>query len=151
MEKVCVFVDGSNFYFALKRNNLPTRVDYYELSKALAGPDRELVRTYYYNSAYDPEMDTEQAKTQQTFFNSLRNTPFLDLRLGRLVPGHEGSFKPKGEKPLFSAELVYFAARGLFDTAIVITEDTDYSPAIHWVKELGRTVEILFFQGFPAL
>ena len=40
--RVCIFIDGSNFYFALKRNNYPTRVDYFELSKALAGPDREL-------------------------------------------------------------------------------------------------------------
>ena len=32
MERVCIFIDGSNFYFALKRNNRATRVDYYQLS-----------------------------------------------------------------------------------------------------------------------
>jgi hypothetical protein len=145
-ERVCIFIDGSNFYFALKRNNYPTRVDYFELSKALAGPDRELVRTYYYNSAYDPEVATEQSKTQQTFFDSLRKTPFLELRLGRLVSGPEGAFKTRGEKTLFSSDLVYFAARGLFDTAIVVTEEWEFSPVLTLVKELSKTVEIGFFK-----
>ena len=59
MERVCVFIDGSNFYFALKRNNRATRVDYYQLSLALAGPDRQLVHTYYYNVAYDKPGDQQ--------------------------------------------------------------------------------------------
>ena len=121
-------------------------MDYFELSKALAGPDRELVRTYYYNSAYDPEVATEQSKTQQTFFDSLRKTPFLELRLGRLVSGPEGAFKTRGEKTLFSSDLVYFAARDLFDTAIVLTEEWEFSTVLNLVKELGKTVEIGFFR-----
>jgi uncharacterized LabA/DUF88 family protein len=121
-------------------------VDYFELSKALAGPDRELVRTYYYNSAYDPEVATEQSKTQQAFFDSLLKTPSLELRLGRLVSGPEGAFKTRGEKTLFSSDLVYFAARSLFDTAIVVTEEWEFSPVLSLVKELGKTVEIGFFR-----
>ena len=112
----------------------------------MAGPDRELVRTYYYNSAYDPLLATEQSKTQQSFFDSLRKTPYLDLRLGRLVSGADGNFKTKGEKTIFSSDLVYFAARSLFDTAIVVTEDADFSPVLNLVKEFGRAVEIGFFR-----
>ena len=59
MDRICVFIDGSNFSFALKRNNHPTRVDYHELSKALTGPNRRLIRTYYFNSAYDPTLSPE--------------------------------------------------------------------------------------------
>jgi uncharacterized LabA/DUF88 family protein len=146
MERVCVFVDGSNFYFALKRNNYPTRVDYYELSKALAGPDRHLVRTYYFNSVYDSVLAAEQAKIQKTFYDSLHLMPLLDLHLGRIIPGREGRFITKGEKPLFSAQLVYYAARGIFDTAIVITEDQDFSDALTKTKELGKHVEICLFK-----
>lgn len=146
MERVCVFIDGDNFYFGLKRNNYPTRVDYYELSKALAGPDRQLVRTYYFNSAYDPVTAPEQAKSQYSFYESLRHTPNLDLRLGKLIQLQDGNFRPKGEKPLFAAELVYHSARGIFDTAIVVTEDHDFSDAINKAKELGKHVEICLFQ-----
>ena len=145
-ERVCIFIDGSNFYFALKRNNYSTRVDYHELSKALAGPDRELVRTYYFNSAFDPVVATEQSNTQQAFFDSLRKTPYLELRLGRLVLGQDGSFKPRGEKTQFSSDLVYLAACDHFDTAIVVTEEWEFSPVLTLVKELGKTVEIGFFR-----
>ena len=146
MERVCVFIDGSNFYFALKRNNRVTRVDYYQLSLALAGPDRKLIRTYYYNVAYDKNQFPDKAKTQISFLDSLDRTPYLDLRLGRLVSTFDGNVQERGMDVLFAADLVYYAARKTFDTAIVVTEDGDYTPALEWVKELGKHVEIATFQ-----
>jgi uncharacterized LabA/DUF88 family protein len=146
VEKVCVFIDGSGFYFSLKRNNRITRVDYHELSQALVGPDRQLVRTYYYNSAYDPVSSPEQRRTQQPFLDSLSKTPCLEPRMGRLVPSQDGGFKEKGTSVLLSADLVYYATRGFYDTAIVITEDSDFSYAINKAKELGRHVEVCLFK-----
>ncbi len=67
MSRVCVFIDGSNLYFALKRNNKMTRVDYYQFSLALAGDRRKLVRTYYYNAVFDAAHFSEKAKSQQSF------------------------------------------------------------------------------------
>ena len=145
MNRVCVFIDGSNFYFALKRNNYSTRVDYYELSKALAGPDRKLIRTYYFNSAYDQVTSPEQAKSQQPFLDSLDKTPYLDLQLGRLVPTREGGFREKGTDSRLASNLVYFAARNFYDTAVVITEEPDFSVPLGYVKELGRHVELCLF------
>ena len=146
MERVCVFIDGSNFYFALKRNNRATRVDYYQLSLALAGPDRQLVRTYYYNVAYDKNQFPDKAKTQMSFLDSLDRTPYLELRLGRLVSTLDGNVQERGMDVLIASDLVYYAARKAFDTAIVVTEDADYSPVLEKVKELGRHVEIATFQ-----
>jgi uncharacterized LabA/DUF88 family protein len=146
VEKVCVFIDGSGFYFALKRNNRVTRVDYHELSQALVGPDRELVRAYYYNSAYDPVLSPEQRKTQQSFLDSLSKTPCLEPRLGRLVPSQDGGFKEKGTSVLLSADLIYYATRGHYDTAIIITEDSDFAYAISKTKELGKHVEVCLFK-----
>jgi uncharacterized LabA/DUF88 family protein len=145
MERVCVFIDGSNFYFALKRNNRVTRVDYYQLSLALAGPDRQLVRTYYYNVAYDKNQFPEKAKNQMSFLDSLDRTPFLELRLGRLVSTFEGNVQERGMDVLLASDLVYYAGRKAFDTAIVVTEDNDYFPALERVKELGCHVEIATF------
>ena len=145
MDRIGVFIDGSNFYFALKRNNHPTRVDYHELSKALAGPDRRLIRTYYFNSAYDPTLSPEQYKGQMPFLDSLTRTPYLELRLGKLVPSKEGGFKEKGTDVRLAADLVYYAARDLFDTAVVITENTEFAPVLNQVKELGKQVELCLF------
>ncbi len=146
MERVCVFIDGNNFYFGLKRNNLATRVDYYQLSSALAGSERELVRSFYYNVAYDQKNFPEKAKTQQPFLDSLDRTPYLELRLGRMVLNHvNNSYHEKGVEVLLSSELVFYAARNLYDTAILVTEDDDYSPVLELVKQTGKHVEIALF------
>ena len=144
-ERIGVFIDGSNFYFGLKRNNRPTRVDYFKLCTALAGPDRELVRIYYYNSAYDPDLSPEQAKGQQSFFDSLDKTPFLELRLGRISLSLDGSTKVKGVATRLASDLIFYAALGGFDTAIVLTDDSEYAPVLAQVKELGRQMEIGLF------
>jgi len=150
MDRVCVFVDGSNFYFGLKRNNQNTRVDYYEFSKAITGPDRRLVRTYYYNSAYDSVLSPDQHKSQQPFLDSLSKTPYLELRMGRLVPNHDGGYKERGAGIKLASDIVYYAARDFYDTAIVITDDTDLAVALSHVKEMGRQVELgLFHDSQP--
>jgi uncharacterized LabA/DUF88 family protein len=44
-----------------------------------------------------------------------------------------------------AADMVYYAARDFYDTAIVVTEDQDFSPAMGLVKELGKHVELAVF------
>jgi uncharacterized LabA/DUF88 family protein len=150
MDRVCLFIDGSGFYFSLKRNNHATRVDYHELSKALVGPDRKLIRAYYYNSAYDPALSPDQWKTQQSFLDSLTRTPFLELRLGKLIPQKEGGFREKGTDIRLVSDMVYYAAKDIYDTAIVITENTDFAGALAQVKEFGKHIELCFFpEGQP--
>jgi uncharacterized LabA/DUF88 family protein len=150
MNRVCVFIDGSKFYFSLKRNNCPTRVDYHKLSLALTGPDRQLIRTYYYNASYDPVLFPDQWKTQQPFLESLSKTPYLELKLGKLVPALEGGFKERGSEVLLATDLVYCAFKNICDTVIVLTEEADFSPTFKQVKELGRHVELGTFKDFQS-
>lgn len=146
MNKVSVFIDGSSLYFGFKRNNRATRVDYYEFSKTIVGPDRHLVKTFYYNSAYDQFLSPEKYKTQQPFLDSLSMTPNLELHLGRLVPTREGGFKEVGADIKFASEIVYYSAKNIFDTAIVVTENPDFLSALSQVKELGVHVELGLFR-----
>ncbi len=145
MERVCVFIDGSNLYFALKRNNKMTRVDYFQFASALTGEKRNLIRTYYYNAVFDSTHFSDKAKSQQSFFDSLDRTPYLELRLGRIIQNREGHRMEKGVDVRMAADMVFYAARDFFDTAIVVTEDQDFSPAMGLVKELGKHVELAIF------
>ncbi len=145
MSRVCVFIDGSNLYFALKRNNKMTRVDYYQFSLALTGERRKLVRTFYYNAVFDSNHFSDKAKSQQSFFDSLDRTPYLELRLGRIIQNREGHRMEKGVDVRMAADMVYYAARDFYDTAIVVTEDQDFSPPISLVKDLGKHVELALF------
>lgn len=146
MERVSVFIDGSNFYFGLKRNNFQTRIDYFELSRAMAGPDRQLQRTYYFNSIYDANLFPEQFKQQQSFLDSLDRTPYLELILGKLVPFREGGFREKGVDTRMASEILYRAAVKSYETALVITDNPDFVPVISQVKDLGVSVELFLFR-----
>lgn len=54
MDRVCIFIDGSNFYHALKAAELPVGVDLGKLGTELTGPDRRHIHTYYYNAPLRP-------------------------------------------------------------------------------------------------
>jgi uncharacterized LabA/DUF88 family protein len=144
VKRVCIFVDGSNLYFALKRNNRPTRVDYYELGRALAGPNRDLMRIFYYNAIWDPVANPDKAKTQQTFLDSLDRTPYLELRLGKIVQ-RDNQRMEKGVDVRLASDMVFYAAKDFYDVAIVVTEDQDFVSAMALVKELGKHVELATF------
>lgn len=144
MERVCVFVDGSNFNFGLKANNCETRLNYYELSKALAGPDRELVRTFYYNSDYAAPLTPEQCKEHVPILDALMRTPQLEMR--PILPV-EGVTHGGGSMVMLASELVFHAARGLYDTAILVTSDAFIAPAMAHAKALGPHVEVALFWG----
>jgi len=142
--RVCIFIDGSNFYHLTKMNDLPTNIDYNELSKALAG-DRTLVRTYYYNSFYDADMYPDRAKAQTPFYEALGRVPYLEVRLSRLMPKQDGGFHEKGVDVKASVDMVYYAALDFYDTAILVSGDQDFAPALLAVKEMGKHVEVAAF------
>jgi uncharacterized LabA/DUF88 family protein len=150
MERVCVFIDGSRFYFALKRNFFKTKVDYYKLAKALTGQDRQLVKILYYNSAYDPDTAPELFQNQKSFLGALEKVPNLQLRLGKIVQNGAGTFTEKGTDVLFSADIIYYAAKDLFDTAIIFAEEDDFAYPMELVKGMGKNVELCHFRDIKS-
>lgn len=85
--RVCVFIDGSNFYYACRENlGGRTDVNYGSFAAFLVGPSRHLVRTYFYSCALPPDHDENARRAQQKFFIALQRIPYTELRLGRLVP-----------------------------------------------------------------
>lgn len=74
MERVMIFIDGSNFYHGLKGNNCSTKIDFYKLSKLLTGNRRKLITTYYYNAAYNQKDDPQKYADQLKFFARLKKT-----------------------------------------------------------------------------
>ena len=59
-ERVTIFIDGSNFYYALKSARGNARIDFRYLVDNLVA-DRSLIRVYYYNApvnqAEEPQRD----------------------------------------------------------------------------------------------
>src|SRR6185436_13297029 len=91
------------------------------------------------------EMDKAGAKAQQQFLAKLDRTPYLDVRLGRLEP-RQGGWEEKGVDTRLVADMVFMAARDLYDVAVLVSGDGDLAFAAQAVKDLGKHVENAYFK-----
>jgi uncharacterized LabA/DUF88 family protein len=154
-EKVCVFIDGSNFFHACRENLGRTDVNIGAFAQWLVTPARTLVRTYYYNCRLSPEHDEAARLAQQGFFGALDRTPYLEVRLGKLVKrdttcracgDRYERWTEKGVDMRIGVDMLSAAAKSLYETAILVTGDGDLAEAVRAVKELGQHVEVAAFQ-----
>ena len=146
MEKVAIFIHGSNLYHGLKTHIGNPEIDFYKFSQLLCGEDRKLVRTYYYNAPLIQELDPETYHAQQKFFSSLRETPYLEVHLGKVERRGNG-FVERGVDLKLGLDMVELARADIFDTAIIVTGDNTFIPAVSAVKQHGKNVEHAFFPG----
>lgn len=145
-ERVMIFIDGNNFYHELKGHYGRSDIDFTKFCRKLAGT-RSLVRTYYYNAVVDREREPDRYMRQQRFFESLRALPYFELRFGRLVYFDWPRQSPieKGVDVKLSTDMIVHAFRNSYDTAILVSGDTDYAAALQAVKDQGKHVEVVLF------
>ena len=148
--RVMVYVDGSNLYHSLKQVAGRTDLDFAKFSKKLAGEDRQLVRTYYYNAPVDQIREPDSYRMQQRFFQALRRIDYFEIRLGRLryttgwpsVPPYE-----KGVDIRLGTDMLVHGFAGNYDVAILVSGDTDFADAVQAVKNQGLHVEGALFSS----
>lgn len=143
MDRVCIFIDGSNLYFQLKELEAKVKIDYHRLSLALTGEERKLVRTYYY-ACPPPDPQVDSYDDQHKFFSYLKNTPYLELRFGHLEMRGDAQVE-KGVDVRIAIDMVSLAYAGAYDAAVLISNDADLAPAMDKIKDLGKHVEYAYF------
>lgn len=150
MVRAAVFIDGSNFYHACRESLGRTDVDLGKFGRYLVG-DRELVRIYYYNCPLPSDAPDEQRRAQERFYGALARVPYLEVRLGKLIPKDfkcsrcsEITRRPveKGVDMRIGVDMLSLASKGLIDVAVLVSGDGDLVEAIKAVKELGKHVEL---------
>jgi uncharacterized LabA/DUF88 family protein len=142
-ERVAIFIDGSNLYHALRDNCLRVDLNFAEFTNKLCA-GRPLFRTYYYNVLQDPLQRPDSHREQQEFLDTLRKTPYLEVRLGstKLL---QGVPVEKGIDIMLATDLLHYAWDDLYDVAILVSGDGDFAYALQTVKNLGRHVEVAYF------
>jgi uncharacterized LabA/DUF88 family protein len=142
-DRVAIFIDGSNLYHSVKNNFGRHDINFTEFAGKLSA-GRKLFRIYYYNVLQDPSQNPEGHKEQQEFLEALRKTPYLEIRLGstKKALGVE-----KGIDVMIATDLLYFAWRGFYDVAILVSGDADFAYAVQAVKNMGKHVEVAYFEG----
>ncbi|HEY78163.1 MAG TPA: NYN domain-containing protein [Dehalococcoidia bacterium] len=143
--RVAIFIDGSNLYHALRSNFGRYNLNYAKFTNKLCG-ERRLLRTYYYNVLQDPSQRPDVYREQREFLDILRQTPYLEVRLGSTKIA-QGIPVEKGIDVMLATDLLYFAWHDFYDVAILVSGDADFAYALQAVKNVGKHVEVAYFES----
>jgi uncharacterized LabA/DUF88 family protein len=151
-ERVIIFIDGSNHYHIIKNmfNNSKKMFDFNfeKFAKYLTG-NRKLVEVYYYNTPLDRMKDEKTYVKQQQFFDKIKRIPNFNLVLCRLqkqkINGKIIYFVKEDDIHL-AVDMVKLAYKNSYDTAILVSTDGDFVPAVKAIKEIGKNIENIGFE-----
>lgn len=161
---VRVYIDGFNFYYRLFKNSNRTHrlspalkwLDLRKLSSRLA-PGHTIDWVGYFTAPIVPNhLDPDQHVRQRAYLSALETLPNVEVVRGsfrkvekrgiqRSNPDQGvvvfDTYEEKGSDVNLGVRLVWDAARGAFDSAIVISNDSDLADAIRIVTvEIGKPV-----------
>lgn len=175
MARISILIDGANFYLlALKNLGIQDANFDYEAFINLLANGREVIphgKRFYIGTVPEKEGDIKSKKAisrQTSLFTRLRNkqweirtsihkkkieTISVDNRVNNwehlIKIGVESftfeKYREKGTDVKIATDLIVGAIDNQYDTAILVSSDTDLIPAIDWVRSRGKKVEYVGF------
>ncbi len=166
MHKVMVFIDFENFNISLNqycfgelRMSAPHRIDYLKLPQcivdSLPGQGNRLVKTFLFAPKPDDFLmkDTRKAATWN-WLDGMKNKEYFNViegeHVARPAPGRrkedmdindKNTFYvvEKGTDVLMAAHVLTKAFHNTFDTAVLVSGDSDYGPILDILNTIGKT------------
>jgi uncharacterized LabA/DUF88 family protein len=156
-----IYVDGFNLYYRALRGTPYKWLDLDQLSRRLL-PKDSIAAIKYYTALVQPRPhDPQQAVRQGVYLRALQTIPHLSIIYGHFLTGTvtavEAGSTPgqprfvrvlkteeKGSDVNLASHLLFDGFQKSYDTAIVVTNDSDLAEPIRIVREeLGLKVGIL--------
>jgi len=178
MNRVCILIDGSNFYhLVLKKLGLKEAQFDFEKFAVFLANGREISDTgkrFYTGTVPEKEGDirTKEAMAKQTsLFTVLKNNHW-EIKTSKLRTRKEKisidnrvvdykkllkcgikniefeRLREKGIDVKLAADLIVGAVDDQYDTAILVSSDSDLNPAIDWVRYRYRKKKKIEYIGF---
>ena len=142
VERVVIFVDGENLKNGLDDNlgeNLRRRFKHKIFFEKLAG-GRNISDRRHYDSVFPGN------KSKEHFLDVLKHVAKVRVRLGTTRQERTTSGPKtiqKGVDVLLASDMLVLAMIDYYDTAILVSNDSDFVPAIEYVREvMGKDVEV---------
>ena len=148
--KVMVFIDWAyllNCLNAIRSGTDTGIIDVAKFGAKLVGR-RRLIRIYVYDGKIERppnDMWRERQAGQQRFEAALAHVPDVEIRWGRLQFTEGRQPRQKGVDVLLSLDMLRFALKSNYDTAILVSGDGDYADVVRMVKDEGKRVELVAF------
>jgi uncharacterized LabA/DUF88 family protein len=161
--RVAVYVDGFNLYYRGLKGTKFKWLDLGALSREFLRDDEDLVSIKYFTADVSPRSgDPTAPSRQEAYLRALRTIPCLSIYKGRFLPKTKtrplvedpGRFvevhdtEEKGSDVNLATHLVHDAHRGVFDTALVVSQDTDLCEPMRIVnQDLGKTLGVIWLEA----
>ncbi|KKS89718.1 MAG: hypothetical protein UV65_C0029G0005 [Parcubacteria group bacterium GW2011_GWF2_43_11] len=151
-KRVFIIIDGNNFYHRLKELGLVNLLsfDYEKLTKFLIGR-RFLVSKNYYIGAIREEPNNPKSKElmigQQKLVGKLQKDNWV-VKFGHMLKTDD--YHEKGVDVQIAVDLLIGAYEDLYDTAILVSSDTDLIPALAKAREMKKKIEYIGFSHKPS-
>ena len=156
-ERVCIYIDGSNFYGYLKDKEIsfPKGVifNFRKFADFLANGRRCISKRYYtgiFRNLDGTSKSIELVKSQQKFLSKLESHDGFTIKRGRILYD-SGRIREKGTDVKIATDLIIGAVDDICDTAILVSSDTDLIPAIQYIKYRKKKLEYIGFSHAPSL
>jgi uncharacterized LabA/DUF88 family protein len=151
-ERIFIILDGNNFYHRLKELDLKNLLnfDYEKFTQFLVGKRKLVLRKYYIGAVREePNVKSrEMMKNQRILLGKLQKEGW-EIGFGQLLKTTEG-YHEKGVDVLIAVDLLVGAYENIYDTAILVSSDTDLIPAIEKVHLKGKKIEYIGFSHKPS-
>lgn len=157
--RVAIYIDGSNFYNYLKDLKKNDEISfgngkkfYFNIFIDFLLDNRTLVSKRYYTGIFrnidNSEKSFKLVKGQQKFLAGLENDGFV-IKRGRIMYD-SGKTREKGTDVKIATDIIVGAVDNLYDTAIVVSSDTDLVPALQYIKHKNKKIEYVGFSHSPS-
>jgi uncharacterized LabA/DUF88 family protein len=151
-ERVAAYIDGFNLYFGIReKGRRHLWLDLERLVHSLLKPHQKLVAVRYFTARVRNDPPAEHR--QQTYLNALTaHSSMLDIRQGRFQQKSKtchscGSswfeYEEKETDVSLSVSLLEDGINRLYDTALIVSADSDMSPAIRALRRLLPGVRVV--------
>ena len=162
MKRAMIFIDGSNVFFDWNKINSGISMNiekYIDLVKSKF-PNTDFIRTYYF---------TSETSSNTYFLQQVNSIPYCEVIKGRLqekpiklnqrygvtcshcgTPVTDGEivvYTDKGTDVNIAVEMLKHAYNDSFDFAVLISRDADFTSVVKIIKNLGKNVELVLFEG----
>ena len=155
-ENTIVYIDGFNLYFGLKTKSWKRFywLNIKELSENILRPSQTLVKTKYFTSRIS--FPPDKAKRQGTYLEALETLSDTNIYYGKYQSNAKSCSKcgniqlvpnEKMTDVNIAVEMLADAYQDLFDTAILVSADSDLTAPIIKIKQLFPKKRIVL--GFP--
>lgn len=154
-ERVAIYIDGSNFYHYLKDKEIsfPKGQKFnFKLFANFLTENRICISKRYYTGIFrnidGSSKSRELVSGQQKFLSEIEKDGFT-IKRGRIMYD-SGKTREKGTDVKIATDIIIGTVDNLYDTAILVSSDTDIIPAIKYIRYKGKNLEYVGFSHAPS-